>query len=423
MTSRMRILLGLMPSREPFPAATVLQELDDDRGLVVWLSLRAVDLWGTCEPETRGRLFPREAESARTARIESLGALEPDLRDVLLVLAGLMGTPAVDGPFVASTCAALARWADEGGWPQTAFEAAARAGLASPWAPTYALLAGTMAQRAAEYGRAAGWLARAVRLARRAGDGVSHANALLAWAQIYMARGERAPAEKTLHETLRIARRHGVWEVKPRAYHDLFCIQCTDGDVRTAAAYALAAAEGYGLHHRLLPALAHDVGLFLATHGQGCHALPLMKVLAPRVSTASYRLVAYSSVGRVAGGVGDRTCFADAWSDVWRMLDERVSEARAAEALINLAFGAAELGDTSRGEMAAREALRIAAARQEGREVAAAENLLALLAAGQLRAEPPVAVGTDEDLRDALAAAELLLQQLLQTPAVKARAL
>ena len=105
------------------------------------------------------------------------------------------------------------------------------------------------------------------------------------------------------------------------------------------------------------------------------------------------------------------------------MLDERVSEARAAEALINLAFGAAELGDTSRGEMAAREALRLATARQEWREVAAAEDILASLAAGRLRAAPPVAGGTDEDLRDALAAAELLLQQLVHTPAVKTGAL
>ncbi len=414
------MLLGLMPAREPFPAAAVLQELESDLGVVIWLSLRAVDLWSGCEPAARSRLFRQETERMRAVRIESLGVPEPVLRDALVVLSGLLGAPAVDGSLVASACAALASWADEGGWPRTAFEAAARAALAAPRAPAHALLAGTMALRAADYARATAWQARTIRLARRAGDGVSHANALLARAQVHMARGERAPAERALHETLRVARRHGAWEVKPRAYHDLFCIQCTDGDVRTAAAYALAAAEGYGLHHERLCALAHDVALFLATQGRGDHALRLIEMLAPRLRRFSLRLLAFSSMGRVAGGVGDRARFGDAWSIVWEMLDPRISELRAAEALINLAFGAIGLGDAPRVEVAAREALRIGTARQEWREAAAAEHMLASLVDGRVPPAPPTASGSDDDLHDALAAAELLLQQLVQTPAVKA---
>lgn len=96
-----------------------------------------------------------------------------------------------------------------------------------------------------------------------------------------------------------------------------------------------------------------------------------------------------------------------------------MSEGLAAEALISFAFGAVALGDTPRVEIAAREALRMATARQEWQEAAAARNLLASLAAGRLHAAPSIAAGTDDDLRDALAAAELLLQQLVRTPAVR----
>ena len=73
-------------------------------------------------------------------------------------------------------------------------------------------------------------------------------------------------------------------------------------------------------------------------------------------------------------------------------------------------------------EIAAREALRIGTARQEWQEVAAAENILASLAQGSLPRIPAVAAGTDADLRDAVAAAELLLRQLVLTPAVRASA-
>lgn len=413
----MQILLGLMPSPKPFPAAAVLEEVSTDTAVLVWASLRAVDLWLGTDPADRGSLFTPAAEQSRLGLIEAAAPAEP-ARAALQVLAGLLGAPAVHGRQVGRACATLAHWADEAGWIQTAFEAAARAALAAPRELKYALLAGTMARRAADYDRAVAWLTRAARIARRARDGVNHANALLASAQIHMAKYERAAAEEALHQAIRAARRYGVWDVKPRAYHDLFCIQCTHGDVRTAAAYALAAAESYGLHHEFLPALAHDLALFLATQGRSAEALPLMEAIAPRLRQARFRLIALSNVARLAGAVGDRARFLDAWMAVWQFVDGRVSEERAAEALINLAWGAAELGDTARVEVAAREALRIATARQEAQEVEAAEGMLARLADGRLPDPPRVAAGTDEELTDAMAAAKLLLRQLLHTPAL-----
>lgn len=414
----MQILLGLMPFGGSFPAAPVLEELGSDTGVLVWASLRSVDLWIAADPSARSRLFSLAAEQGRLSWIEAAGPPEPGARDALRVLAGILGAPAVHGDQVARACAALARWADADGWTRTAFEAAARGALAAPRDSKHALLAGTMARRAADYDRAAAWLTRAVRLARRTGDRASHANALLAIAQIHMARFEREAAEQALHRAIRAARRYGVWEVKPRAYHDLFCIQCTHGDVGTAAAYALAAAESYGLHHEMLPALAHDLALFLASQGRSADALPLMEALAPRLRIARLSLVAHSNVARLAGATGDRARFLDAWATVWRFVDRRVSEERVAEALVNLAWGAASLGDTVRVEVAAREALRLATPRQEWQEVEQAEEMLACLEAGLLPDPPRIAAGTDEELKDALTAAEHLLQQLLNTPAL-----
>jgi hypothetical protein len=136
------------------------------------------------------------------------------------------------------------------------------------------------------------------------------------------------------------------------------------------------------------------------------------------VRVARLRLVATSNVARIAGAAGDRPRFLDAWTAVWQFVDRRISEERVAEALINLAWGAAELGDTARAEVAAREALRIAVPRQEWQEVEEAEGMLVRLSEGRLPDPPRVAAGTDEELRDALAAAEMLLRQLLQTPAL-----
>lgn len=414
----MQILPGLMPSAEPFPGAAVLEELDGDWAVLVWASLRAVDLWTGTDASARGSLFSPGAEQGRFGWIEAAGPGEPAAREALHVLAALLGAPAVHEEQVARACATLAHWADGNGWVRTAFEAAARGALAAPRELKHALLAGTMARRAADYDRAAAWLWRAARLARRARDGGSHANALLAIAQIHMAKYERAAAEHALHRAIRAARRYGVWDVRPRAYHDLFCIQCTHGHVRTAAAYALAAAESYGLHHEFLPALAHDLALFLATQGRSAEALPLMEAIAPRLQQARFRLIALSNVARLAGAVGDRVRFLDACMAVWRFVDRRVSEERAAEALINLAWGAAELGDTARVEVAAREALRIATARQEAQEVQAAAGMLASLDDGRLPDPPRVAAGTDEELKDAIAAAKVLLRQLVHTPAL-----
>lgn len=409
--------LGLIPAREPFPAAAVLEEHDNDLGVLIWSSLRAADLW--IEAGTAEGLFSPRAERARVARIDALGAMEAPLSEALAVMAGILASPAVHARQLASACAQLAQWADDGGWVRTAFEAAARAAVIDPRDPRHALLAGTMARRAADHCRAHGWLVRAERLARRAGDGLSHANALLAAAQIHMVRGERGPAETTLRRAIRSARRHGAWEVKPRAYHDLFCIQCTDGDVRTAAAYALAAAEGYGLHHHLLLALAHDVALFLSMHGRAPHVLPLLEALVVRTASFPRRLIAFSSLGRVAGLAGDRVRFAAAWSGVWTRLDRRVSEDRAAEALINLAWGAAYLDDLQRLEIAASEALRIATPREEWNEVRAAEEFLRAIDRGSVPDCPAAVWSSDDDLRDGLAAAELILQQLLRTPAMR----
>lgn len=126
------MLLGLMPSREPFPAAAILQEHGDDRGVLIWISLRAVDLWIGADPAIRGSLFREGADQRRLACIDSLPERDAALADALRGLAGVLIDPPADAPAIASACAALAHWANAGGWPRTAFEAGARAALTGP---------------------------------------------------------------------------------------------------------------------------------------------------------------------------------------------------------------------------------------------------------------------------------------------------
>jgi tetratricopeptide (TPR) repeat protein len=414
----MQIPPGLGPGCLTFAGAAVLDELNSDLGLLIWNSLRSVDVWARAGKDERQGLFTRPSAGRRQEWIDALAGPDPALRKTLNVLAGILDSPAPAPHQVALACAELARWANREGFTATAFEAAARAASAAPRVAAYCVLAGETARRLGDYTRAASWLTRTLRLARRTRDRRSYGRALLEMAMIHMVRYEREPAERRLHQAIRAARRHSLWNVRARAYHNLFCIQTTEGDVRTAAGYALAAAESYGLHHPQVPALAHDVALFLATHGRYERALGILEALAMRFPRKRERILAVSTLGRVSGLAGDRLRFVDAWSTAWKMLDDGTGENYAAEAMINLAWGAAALGDGMRMEIAAREALRIAEVREEGQEIQSARQMLAAAAAGTFPDGPRTAAGSDEELRDALSAAEKLLEQLARFPAV-----
>jgi hypothetical protein len=409
---------GLGMPGESFEGAAVLEELPTEAALLLWCALRDVDLVIPAEQASSRELFAVDAQDARRMWIRSAEGLDESLREPLEVLTGLLGSSPPAQAQVSAACAEISHWASDAGLGRTAFAASLRAAAASPREPAYAFLAGIMARRIADHPRAEAWLKRSSAIAQRTGDAWHHGMALLGLANLHMLAFKAEPAIARLHQVLTLARRYAVWELRPKAYHDLFCIACTDGTPRQAAAYALAAARGYGRHHTGIRPLAHDLALFLVVQDRAPVALRILRSLDYGRCRGAERLLVLGNIARAAGAAGEARIYFDVWDEFWNRLDGVVAYDRTAEALVSLAWGAAGLRDATRLEVAAREALRIATPRGEMQEVLQAEQMLDSLSNGGFPEPVSRVTGSPDDLQDAVTAAELLLRDLLRCPHV-----
>jgi tetratricopeptide (TPR) repeat protein len=404
---------------EPFEGAAILDEVPGEQALLLWQILRDVDVWLMADRPAGRILFAPEASAGRQRQIETLFPDGIRVHPALDALAALLRGRGRSAGEVSAACAALARWASEQGFARTAFAAALRAGISSPREPSYCYLAGLMARRAADYVRAEAWLKRALALSRRVNDGRHYGLSLMSLANLHMARYEGGPAIRRLRQAIKAARRFALWDLRALAAHDLFVMSTTHGSPAQTVRYAELAARGYGRFHARLPALAHDVAWFLLLWGRPVPALGILQELDTRSMRPQEQLMNLSTMGRAAGAAGEAKVFWRIWGEFWRRLDEVASYDRAAESLVNLAWGAVGLNDLTRVEVAAREALRIAVSRDEGQEIEAAGRMLACLELGRLP-EPPVRViCSTTDLADALDAAERLVKRLVQAPALR----
>jgi tetratricopeptide (TPR) repeat protein len=383
---------ALLVSDEPFEGYHILDELRDELGVLLWQSARDVDLWASAPPETRPELFTPGSLRARAERISADVPADSPARPLLETLAQVLGGVVRGGAAeVAELCGELSGWAGERGLPRTALAWAQRAAVAAPEEAGPAYAVGVVARRAADYRRAETWFRRSLALARRNRDWKYYGFAHMGIANMYMQRGDAPRARARLLKALRAARRYGVWTVKPLALHDLFCISATGDDVELAVTYARAAFRSYGRRHPRLPGLAHDVARFWLTHGHFERALSIFRAVLPHLQRPQERLLAWSNIAEAAGGAGQAATMERAWSEVWRIIEEREDRERAAEALINVARGAAHLGEATRQEIAASYALTIAIRRKESQERILAERLVESARHGRRRSRshPP----------------------------------
>lgn len=369
---------GLLMQGEPFEGYFVLEETRDELGLLLWQSLRDVEVWAMAEPEERPELFTSGALVDRMERIEEEVDPAAPVRPVLEGLASLLAKPGrVTPQEVCDLCEELSRWASDAGLPRTALAFAQRGAMAAPDQAGPAYLVGLISRRAADYRRAEVWFRRALAIARHTLDWKHYGLAHMGLANLYMQRGDAPKARARLLRALRSSRRYGVWTVKPYALHDLFLINATGDDPKLAEQYARAAYRAYGRRHPRLPALAHDIAWFWVLQRQFHRALPIFQAVLMHFPRPPERMIVLSNVARAAGGACLFVVFDRAWNEVWQMVDDSKDRERVAEALINLAHGAAALGLVVRMEMAASYALTIATRRSEAQQQVEAEELLA----------------------------------------------
>lgn len=398
---------GLAVGDEPFAGWRVLDEVHADVGVTLWQFMRDVELWSTSAPEARARLFAPGMAQRRRERVCALGPLRELRLPLESIGRAIEGRSPSAGAELTRACEVVSRWAENNGLPRTALAFAQSAALATPDQPGPALAVGLLARRNAEYRRAETWFRRALGLARRADDWRHYGRACLGLGTLYRQRGDYPMARNWYIRALRVARRRALWDVRPLAMHDLFCVSANGGHDDEAEAWAERAFKAYGPRHPRLVTLAHDVARFWLRHERFDEALRVFRAVLEHVGrTAERRLVA-SNMARAAAGLGDRLTFGAMWAETWRLVDEFEDREAVAQSLISLAEGAAVLGDPDRGQLAASYALRLAIQRNEAEQRLAAEQVLLSLRTvrmGVTTARPPEPAGerTEPDFAEFL---------------------
>jgi tetratricopeptide (TPR) repeat protein len=375
-TRRWRTPPAITHGNEAFEGLAVLDEVRGPLGFLLWQASRDVNLWAAVAPEEREGLFVAGADQSLQSLIRTAG-VEVQLESPLMTIVRMAGSPEVARPeAVELACQHIALWADHHGYLATAICFGQAAALAVPMDAGAAYAVGRMARRRAEYSRAETWFRRAVALARQTGDWQSYALAFSGLGNLYMLRGN-FPAARRFHvRALRAARRHSLRSIQGSALHDLFVLAAGSNHRDEAERYARGAFESYGPEHQRLPALANDIAYFWMERGHFAPALTVFEALLPHMARQEDRLVSLANIVRAAAGAGERRLFEQTWDEVWDGLSRDGGTENAAQVLLELAHGAAQLGEVERAERAAERAVKTARERGEAKTQLTAESVL-----------------------------------------------
>lgn len=363
--------------------STLLEEVPGALGLLLWQAMRDVTLWAMTPREERLGLFNPDAEPRRLAALLSIGSPALDIEAALRATAAMLTHPADVAPeAILTACQRISQWAEVEGAPATALAFAQAAAMAVPGSARAALRVGRLARQRGEYPRAEGWLQRSIVLARQARERETHAWAYSALAYVHFHRGNMPAAERHHLRALRIARRFSLISREAAALHDLFALSVETQRHEAAMDYARAAVAAYGPLHGKLPTLAHDVAVLWVEQGRFARALPVLRAAWPRME-AYQQLLGLSNLVRAAGGAGDRHVFDAAWRAASLRLDTNPRTEQLSTIALNLARGAAVLGDFERGTEMARRAQGYAAGMSEHKTAFEAETLLEAMSSEQ----------------------------------------
>ncbi|MET0398238.1 MAG: tetratricopeptide repeat protein [Longimicrobiaceae bacterium] len=374
------------------PCSEMLEELPEEPALLLWQTCRSVHLWG--QPGPRLRLFAPGAAELRLERLRAAG-LDDEPRAALALLAGLLeNRRVVDVPRVVEACGELARWAEGRGMLATALAFAQAAAVADAEDASLAVAVGRLARMRAEYERAEGWFEHAVVLARLSRDRRAYAEAYAGLGNLYVQKGGFPRARLYHQRCLRAARRYSLHDMEGAALHNLFGIEIECGNGPKAEEYAEAALSAYSAVSPALLNLALDVAYNWTLCGRFGEALSVASAALPLVASLPLRLLVLADLARAAGGADAPYVFEQAWAEAWTLLGGKSVESSAPGVLLDLAYGAAHMGELKRAERAARKAWELAIERKQEKVAEQAGSLISALRADAPIAESRGAVST-----------------------------
>jgi tetratricopeptide (TPR) repeat protein len=375
-TRRWRTPPAILHGGEAFEGAAVLQEMEGPLAVLLFQVVRDVYLWGATPPEERAGLFPDHADESLASLLRSADA-DVQLESALLALVRMTGAPErARDEQVALACQHVAHWADVSGHTATAIAFAQGAAVVLPADAAASYAVGRLARRRGEFPRAETWYRRAVALGRQSGDWTSYAMAFAGLGNLYMARGNFPAARRFSMRALRSARRHSMRALQALVSHDLFVNaaqtrQPDEAERRAREAFAL-----YGPDHPRLVHLTSDVAAFWMEHGRFAPALTVFQALVHHLQRHEDRVFALANMVRAAAGAGERQIFEQTWDEVWDRMARIQTLGNAPTVLLDLARGAAILGEWEHAARAAELAVQGARQRGEGKVQLEAEAVL-----------------------------------------------
>ncbi|HEU4885268.1 MAG TPA: hypothetical protein VFT45_23605 [Longimicrobium sp.] len=367
------------------PGIGILDEVPGDLGVLLWRSVRNVNVWAATPAPSRGALFSEGAADVREADLSHV-EVEPEIVAPLSVMVRLLESPAgMDVGRVVNACRRISVWAEQRGALATALEFMQAAALAAPQVAALAYAVGRLARRRAEYDRAESWYGRAIVQARRSADWRTYALGYSGLGTLNTQKGNFPVARRAQMRGLRAALRHDLTDLQGIAFHDLFGTYVETGAGAEATTFAARAFQAYGPDHPFVPRLAYDVAYHWGLEGYFDESLRVSQALEHCFEAPAENALVLGLIARAAGGSGRGDVFDDARRKVDAVLAGGVGHDAAARALLGVSYGAASLQRWELAEQAAQQALQIANERREGRVVMAAESALAF---ARTRPEP-----------------------------------
>jgi tetratricopeptide (TPR) repeat protein len=368
---------------ESLEGMEILREVGGEVGILLWQAYRNVMFWAAAEQGERGRLFSPEAGAKRQAELAE-ARISDELGGPLASIGEMLAAPdGINNEAVAQACTGIARWAEEQGHLNTALAYTQAASVAAPRNARLALAVGKLARRRGEMARAETWFRHTVMISRQIGDWDSYSRAYIALGNMLIARGNLPAAGRMHIKALRAARRKGLQQIQGMALHDLFVIADEMGRDEQAEEYARQAFRAYGSGHPSVFVLGHDIAYFWMQRGYFSQALEIFQRLEPQITDQRVRLLLTSNIARAAAGVGERELFRKAWTQVYRMMKDPELGSIVANVSLELALGAATLGEWDRAEQAAQEAFDTAVRMGQNRVRFRSEALLDSIRSGR----------------------------------------
>ena len=349
---------------EGLERVAVLEESEGDLGVLLWRTVRDVELWAATPAERRRGLFHPNGAERRVRRLVE-AEIPPELAAPLDTLAAMLSAPeCADAQVVAQCCTHVASWADGSRARETALAYAQAAALALPEDAHAALRTGVYALAAGQRARAEVWLRRAVGLSRRGRQWEPYARALLALAQLREHARDTARSTRDYRLAYRAGWRYGVLDVRRGAARALLRLTSGSGEVEAARGWAVAVQRAYRPGVPDAAALLLDLARFWISAGNEGNAVPALRRLAPREKGLGVadRLAAAAMRARAyAGAGGNAALVRDAAAEAFTLLrDVTVAAPVQLKAAVDLAHATAAQGDASGFGRAVCTALRLA---------------------------------------------------------------